>query len=1200
MLSFRLTVIVLLISSSLSAQVAGRLSGSVADSSGAAIPGANVQLKTAGGTAAGSQSCSREGLFSFAGLQPGTYEIQVELKGFNTAKVTNIKVDIARETPLGAIILQPATVAQTLEVVAPANAVQTENVAIATTVTNEQISRLPQLNRNIIALITTQAGVGTNNRTGTTINGLRVSYSNVTMDGVNIQDNLLRETSLDFQPNLLFTDQVSEFTVSSSNTPTSMGFGATQVSLSTPSGTNTFHGSAFWYNRNNALAANTFFNNRDGLSLPFLNQNQAGGSLGGPIIKNKLFFYGNYEAFRLHQQTSQQRTILTDAARQGIFTYRDTSGNLQQRNILQIKGRSVDPLMKSLIDQIPGGGSINNFRSGDSTESTLRNTGGYSYLSRNNRERNNVTGKLNYYLSEKNSLFGTYLWNNDLIDLPSVTATTYTVTPQIFNEDKTNFISTGLNSTLTPNLTNELRGGFNFAQINFARNTEAEPINILGTIFSSPVQPFPLQGRDEKTFNLSDNANWVKGRHTMSFGFQLQNIRINNWDTTNTVPSYTLGIVTGVPGLGLTSADLPGASQADINAANNMLASLAGLVGQGTQRFNTASPTAGFVPGAQNRRIWTLNNYAGYFQDNWKATRRINLIAGLRYEYMTPVTETQGLALLPVLPNGNVIDGLLNPQGTLDFAKRPWYSKDRNNFAPNFGVTWDIFGDGKTVFRSGYSINFVNDNAIITGQNGPTTNPGLQSTLGSLYTGQTIFASSVPGFTTPTLKVPRSYADNYALDPNSGVATLDPNLRTPYVQQWSAGIQRALFGGVLEARYLGNRGTKQFRAIDFNQVNINVPGYMTDFKNAYNNGVLAMNAGLPFSAAYNPAVPGSQQLPFFGQLPSGGFITDPTVASLILQRQIGGLAALYQTNRLNGSVNFFPNQNALAANLLTNYSMSTYNALQLDYTRRFAKGFSFQVNYAFSKSLSDTGGDSQTNFEPFLDNNNAKIEKAPTPFDLRHAFKGNFVLDLPFGKGKKLLNTSNPVLSRIASGWSVSGNTILQSGSPFSIRSERGTLNRNTSGRSANNTANSVLGGSDLDQIVGYYMTGNGPYVVAQSAINPADGRGVGADGRAGFNGQVFYNPGTGELGALQRRIFRGPRYFNFDFSIQKLTTIRENHTLELRMESLNVFNNVAFGTLQPGTTTTFDYNINNTNFGRLTSLVNTPRRIQFGLYYRF
>lgn len=285
--------------------------------------------------------------------------------------------------------------------------------------------------------------------------------------------------------------------------------------------------------------------------------------------------------------------------------------------------------------------------------------------------------------------------------------------------------------------------------------------------------------------------------------------------------------------------------------------------------------------------------------------------------------------------------------------------------------------------------------------------------------------------------------------------------------------------------------------------------------------------------------------------------------------------------------------------MLTNYSMSSYNAFQLDYTRRFSRGFSWQANYVFAMSLSDSSGDNQSNFEAFLDIDNAKLEKSRTPFDLRHAFKTNFTYDLPFGQGRRWAGSPNAIVSRVIGGWSISGLTTWQSGFPFSIRPERGTLNR--TGRSANNGVVTTASGSDLDGVVGFYMIGNGPWMVSQSALNSADGCGVQPDGRAPFQGQIFYNPGAGELGSLGRRTFNGPQYLNVDFGVQKLIQIREGHSLELRMESTNVLNNVFFDTTQ-----TFvqnprvDYDVNGTNFGRIINQANTPRRIQFGHYYRF
>src|SRR5215470_6119698 len=248
------------------AQVAGQLVGSVVDQSGAAIPGATVSLLLPGGERPIlTTTTSAEGFFTFSNVRPETYDVTVESAGFRKQVLRAVKVDPARETAIPAIHLEVQGVTAEIAVVESNPLIlQTTSADVSTTITKTQIQNLPLIDRYPLSLITTQAGV-TDGRGSTVINGLRTSYSNVTMDGINIQDNLFRENGLDFIPNLLMTDQVAEVSISTSNAASTIGGGAAHVNFVTPSGTNQYHGSLYWFNRNSIFAANEWFDNRDGL-----------------------------------------------------------------------------------------------------------------------------------------------------------------------------------------------------------------------------------------------------------------------------------------------------------------------------------------------------------------------------------------------------------------------------------------------------------------------------------------------------------------------------------------------------------------------------------------------------------------------------------------------------------------------------------------------------------------------------------------------------------------------------------------------------------------------------------------------------------------------------------------------------------------------------------------------------------------------
>lgn len=1186
---WRVVLTLPLLATALFSQVSGRLKGTVTDGTGSAIPGANVSLQLAGSGANTYATVSGgAGEFNFAAIRPESYDLVVEAKGFVKKTIKGLRVDPNREVEVPAVTLDISSVTETVEVTSAVQTVNTSNAEVATTIAREQLQKLPNIGRSPLALLGTQAGLNTTSRGNTTINGQRVSFSNVTIDGINIQDNFIRSNALDFLPNLLLMDQVAEVTLSTSNANPALGGGSSQVVFSTPSGTNKFRGSAYWTNQNNALAANSWFNNRDGIKLPFRNQNQVGGTFGGPIIKNKLFFYGNYEAFRLRQQSAQNRTILTDTARRGIFTYRDSGGNRREVNVLTAANIAIDPKMQALLGQVPGAEKINNYRVGDSTEGFLRNTAGYSFVSRNNRTRDNVTGKFDYILNEKNAFTVTHIWNRDILDRPDQ-SNDYSVVPKVANDGAVRLLSAAWRWNPTPRLTNELRWGFNWAPAVFTTSEQFPSQIITGMIYSNPLNTFRLQGRNTDTFNFADNASFVRGKHNFTFGTQNQMIRVQSYNEAGITPTYSLGISASNPN-GLVTSQLPGISAADLSAANGLLVSLAGWVSSASQTFNVSDRTSGFVNGASNVRNFTLNNYAFYGQDAWKIHRRATLTFGLRWDYFSPVDERNGLALTPLIQNGNPVTTLLNPVGTFDFAGaaagRPWYKKDLNNFAPNAGLAWDIFGDGKTSFRAGYSLNFVNDEMIRALDNNTATNAGLSSgaTLQNLVTRA---GGTLPTVPTPAYKVPRTFADNYAINTGAAIGLPHPDLVVPYVQQWNVGIQRSIRNTILDVRYVGNHATKQYRAFDFNQVRIADNGFLDDFRRALNNGNLARAATGTFNPAYNPAIAGSQRLPFFDQLPSQGLLTNATIRSLIETGQVGTLGETYQTNRLNGPFNFFLNPNALGTNLVTNYSNATYNSLQVDLTRRFSRGLIYQANYVYARSFSDASGDGQTRFEPFLDINNPKIEKSrPAAFDLAHVFKANVYYELPMGKGFRF----NPKgMDRVFGGWSVAGTYILQSGTPFSVLSGRGTLNRGA--RSGNNTVNTTLNKAQLDDLFQFRMTGIGPYFANSSAIG-TDGRAVAPDGAAPFNGQVFFQPGPGQIGALQRSYFSGPSVWNMNFSAAKSTQIRESMSFEVRFDATNVFNHVTWFV--------GDQTVTSTNFGRITGNFFGSRLVQLSAFLRF
>jgi len=1172
------------------AQMSGRVTGSVMDASGAVVPGAAVELYLAGGKRPLlTTTTSAEGLFHFIGVRPAYYDLTVESRGFLKSTLRGVSVDPARETSLPPIKLELAGTRQTVEVSAEVQGVDASSAEVADTISMEQIKNLPLLDRDVLGILQTQPGVVSNGNSATVINGLRTSYSNMTLDGINIQDNYIRDNALDYTPNKLRVSQVRQVTMITSNANAAASGGATETAFATPSGTNEFHGETFWYNRNSHFAANDWFNNQSGIARPFLNQNQFGGLIGGPVKKDKLFFYGSFEGIRAHQQTPVTNTILTTSARNGIFTYRDNANTLHQVNLLALRNITIDPVMQALLAQVPDGSKINSNLVGDG-----RNTGGYRFNQRANGLNDNVTGKIDYSANLHHALSGSFSWNRDNTDRPDA-ENDYSVIPKVTNPTHAKLLAASWRWTPSGHLTNEVRGGFNLTYGYFLSAQQFGNYYLTGMLYSDPVNEFQPQGRTTNTYNLSDDAAYQRGRHYIQFGFHLQHIGVESYDASGVVPTYSLAMGAGQKALARN--ELAGINSTDLAAANGLLATLGGFIDGFSQTFNMTSRSSGYVAKAPFLRHFLDNDYAFYVQDKWKLRPNLTVTVGLRYQVPGIVDERDSLELSPVM-QGSAVQTLLS-NATLNFAGssagRPWTNREWHDFAPNIGLAWDVFGDGRTAVRGGYSLSYVNDQSILAPESILEANSGLQGLATATGLGSRV-ATGVPAIIPPDFQVPTTVADNYANNPFNTVGLIDPNLKHPHVQQYSIGIQHDFKGTVVEARYVGNHVVGAYRAFDFNQVIIRQNGFLTDFQKAQNNGFLALARNGVFNPAYNAGIPGSQPLTVFPKLFQGGLLSNSTVRTYIQQGEAAQLAETYQVNAWNGSVNFFQNPNALGSDMLTNYSSSSYNALQLEVRHRTRQGLSVEANYTFSKVLSDADGDSQSRIQHFLDVNNPSIERSRANFDLTHMIKADGSYELPFGKGHKW---NYRPLERLIGGWTFGSIMVWQSGAPFSILSTRGTLNREV--RSYYNTANTTLTGSQLAGIVNFRMTGNGPMIIAQSAINPADGSGVSGDGEAPFPGQVFFNPGAGQLGTLQRRMFSGPWTFNIDMRMQKAIPITETRKLVLMMDAINALNHATF---YPGDQyiNNFDYSSGaiTQQFGVISSVFYNARVVQFGLHYSF
>lgn len=926
--------------STLNAQgTTGRLSGTISGPDGA-IPGATVVATDVNTKKEQTVTANGEGAFLFPQLEFGTYSVKVTAAGFKGLVVNELKIDVGREASLNPT-LEVGDVSAEVIVTAGADVITSTSAQVSNTVSPQQIASLPLLTRNPLSLTVLQPGVQSNAFQETAINGMRTSFTNITRDGINIQDNFIRQNATDFAPGRPSVDDTAEFTITTSNQEADQGYGGAQIRLVTPRGTSELHGALFAYNRNSYFGANSFFNNRAGNFVatdalvvngvarvgdernprPFRNRNQFGGKVSGPlplpgfgdgggpgILWDKGFFFFAYEKIIDPQSGAQQRTVLTDTARNGIFTYnRTTAGSpistafvncpsgaansTCTANILGLANSlgfvntptTINSVIQSrILSQMPQ----RNFSGGDSI-----NTSGYRFLRRANVERTTYTTRLDVDFNENNTINGVYSWVLDQSDSNAQDPTGFTQAPRGSLASKNKTVSLAYRSNITPTFINEVRGGIFFSDVQFGSFENPGMLLGLPLALSNPENNTLSQGRVVKTYNIQDNIDWIVGNHSLRFGGQMQTFKPTSTDNFGVVPTLTIGTNSVTPFFTCANAatcQFPGQiSAAQLGTANGLLALLAGYVTQEAQTFNLISPSQGFGQIA-NVAPYTYANHSLYISDRWAALRNLTITGGVRYELFPAMKQTNGIALEPVI-NGDPRAALLDRNGTSNVIggnagkENAFYKTDYNNFAPQVGFAWSpgwssgigglLFGPS-FVIRGGYSHVYGNDQLVTSVLQAPGNIVGLASRNGFGLTpsGSTLLnlrlGDPLPAIAVPTLNPPPPYSFIRNNTPGIGGANtngtvfgIDPELQTPMYQQYSFGIQREFLGNTaLEIRYVGSRSDNLPRASNLNQVDIISNGFLADFNRAL------ANLRLPgaTTAFCNPAtVAGCQALTIF-------------------------------------------------------------------------------------------------------------------------------------------------------------------------------------------------------------------------------------------------------------------------------------------------------------------------------------------------
>jgi hypothetical protein len=1224
----------------LQAQDVSSITGTITDKNGGAVSEAEVKLTDTRTGASYSAKTGEYGAYLFARVPAGNgYTLTVSKPGFKNVTVSGLTLAVT-ETATYDLTLPLGDVSQSVEVSANGGVtLDTTDATIGNDIDTRRVMELPSLFRtNAAALLSLAPGVVGHDDGGLeqdsqlgSVTGSRADQGNITLDGLDVNDETIGQAFAAVGSAPIDSIEEVHTTVGEPGAGFGRGSGG-QISLVTKSGSNTWHGSLHEYNRNTIFAANNFFNNKNGVDRPPLNRNQFGGSVGGPILKDKLFFFFNYEARRDALFTQVQQIVPSDTLRSGQLNYVDVNGNVKTTTTAQLQ--AIDPqgvgadqaFLAFLNARYPVG---NDPALGDGL-----NTSGFLFNAPTHVRDNIFTGRLDYALSTNHRLFGRIQEDrfNDDQTAPQFPGDP---DPLVSDIDHSRSWVVGETWTISRNMTNQAFAGLTRQLLDFPVNFAPTAPNIFTTsLITQPFGDIRGQGRNVAVPEVRDDFSYVHGNHSFAFGTDIKPIRVNS---TNQSDVNFVGLGLGGALFALDDSTRPADISTDPAAQSEWDRAFPLLLG----RFNQTSAGIAYdktgnalPPYTTTKRDFHYNEYEFYAQDSWKARRDLTITYGLRWQYHSVPFEANGFESVS---SGN-IDTIFAArvaaaaQGISGNDAAPlvsynlggpanngpdYYKPSYRDFGPRLGIAYSpsftngllgaVFGDRKTTVRLGGAIvydrvlstlGFELDEQTFLFDSNPIVNYGGSDPTTALLTSPrfTSLTATPPPPATPAV-TPRPVTPNVdATGAPIGLANggfpsflqFDKNFKTPYSDTFSFGVQRELPGNVvIEVDYFGRLGRRLLADGDAAQT--------LNFKDATSGQFLKdafgkLQAQVQTGAAITP------QPWFENQLSATGFTCPPPSCTALVGNALSNFVAvgdvsstiliLAENGLLNPNVALYAQTGANG--YIGNYSSSNYNALLSSVRKRYSNNLLIDFDYTYSHSIDNQSNiindANQFTFSGqgvICDLTNLRTCRADSLFDARHTISANYVYDLPVGRGQKYLGSSSSAVNAILGGWSTSGILSYRTGFPFNTHT--GTFPINFT-----QDAPAVFDGDQhavRQNIHTDPTTGNIQFFADQTAA-------LGA----------FSFPFGGDTGT--RNPVHGPGFANLDIAVSKNFTMpwNEHHKVQFRWEAFNVFNHVNFAVPgDPNTLTNSNNILNNpAGFGVITQTANAARQMQFSLRYDF